>query len=270
MEKRDHGGRERLWCRLAVLLYVLMVAVNILADKLPFGGKTTAEISARYSTLFTPSPGTFLIWLLIYALLLLYTLYQLGVFQWGQGRGACATELTRGIAPWYCLSSLANILWIAAWHYGYILVSAALNAILLYSLARIMLLISEDRLCLRERLFVKLPFSVYFGWILVAVIANVAAALVSVGWDGGGLTAQTWTVLLLALGAALAVYLIFRLDSPAIGFVFLWAYAGILAQNTAFSGWDGAYPDVITAAIACLAALAAGLTVYLYRRKIMQ
>lgn len=266
MEKQDQRLRERLWCRLAALLYVLMIVVNILAEKLPIGGRTTAEVSARYPTLITPSPGTFLIWLLIYALLLLYTLYQAGVFQWGQGRGACATELTRGIAPWYCLSSLANMLWIVAWHFGYILVSVVLNGILLYSLVRIMLLITGERLCLRERLFVKLPFSVYFGWILVAVIVNIAALLVSLKWNGG-IPAQIWAIGVLALGAALALFLVFRLDSPAIGFVFIWAYAGILAQHTAFSGWDGAYPNVITAAIASLAALCAGMTVFLYRRK---
>jgi hypothetical protein len=39
----------------------------------------------------------------------------------------------------------------------------------------------------RERLAVHVPFSVYFGWITIASIANVSAALVSVGWDGFGL-----------------------------------------------------------------------------------
>jgi len=259
--------RKKQPCQAAALLYVLMVALGILADALPVGGVTTEQTWARYPALFTPAAGTFMIWPVIEALLLLYTLYQLGVFQWGQGRGACATPLTQRIAPWYCLCSAANMLWVVAWHYHFLLVSLVLEGILLYGLTRVMLLLRGERLCLRERLFAFLPFSVWFGWALVTVMANAAMLIVSLGWAGAGISPETWTIVLLAAGAGLSSFLVFRLESPAVGFVFLWAYTGILVQHTSFSGWDGMYQGVITAVIACLAAILAALVVFLYRRK---
>jgi hypothetical protein len=117
---------------------------------------------------------------------------------------------------------------------------------------------------LKEKLCVNLPFSVYLGWITVASIANVAAALVSVGWDGFGLSAETWAIM--AMGIALIVTLIVigvRRD-VAYSLVAVWALAGIaVKQNT--------YPTIVLIAEEAIAvilvALALSLVAWKLKRK---
>ncbi len=259
--------QEQQPCLRAAAAYVLMIVANILANTLPINGMTTGEISARYPTLLTPTPGTFLIWFAIYALLLVYTLYQCGVFQWREGRGPCATELTRSIAPFYTLSSLCNTLWIVAWHYELILVCFVLIAALLYCLLRIMMLLCNERLCMKERMFVLVPFSVYTAWIIIATFVNAAVLLVSLNWDGWGIRPEIWTVIVLLLGAALGIYLMFRCKSAAIGLVFVWAYGGILVAHTSPKGWNGMYPLIIMTIIICLIALLVSFAMRIYQRK---
>jgi hypothetical protein len=39
--------------------FILMITLNILANALPFNGKTTGQVSDQYDNLFTPSGMTF-------------------------------------------------------------------------------------------------------------------------------------------------------------------------------------------------------------------
>ena len=57
--------------------YVAMVVVNILANALPLGGNTSAQVSDRYPSLFTPAGITFSIWGVIYVLLGIVVIRQL-------------------------------------------------------------------------------------------------------------------------------------------------------------------------------------------------
>ena len=46
---------------------------------------------------------------------------------------------------------------------------------------------------------VRVPFSIYLGWITVATIANVTQVLYNAGWNGFGLSPETWLVIMLAV-----------------------------------------------------------------------
>lgn len=263
----ERQQQEKQPCLIAAAAYVGMVVVNILSEALPINGITAGEVSARYPTLLTPAPGTFLIWGGIYALLLLYTLYQCGVFQWGEGRGACATELTRAIAPFFALSCVCNALFLIAWHYALLLVCFLLIAGLTYCLIRIMHALCRERLCMKEKLFAFLPFSIYFAWSIVAFIVNAAVLLASIHWNGWGVTPQMWTVIVLSAGAILSIYLMFRCKASAIGLVFVWAYGGILVWHTSPEGWNGTYSLVILTLVICLIALLFSFALNIYRKK---
>jgi hypothetical protein len=63
------------------ITYLLMVITNALANILPINGVNTGQVSDSYPNLFAPAGLTFSIWGLIYVLLALYTLYQIGLFQ---------------------------------------------------------------------------------------------------------------------------------------------------------------------------------------------
>ena len=93
--------------------------------------------------------------------------------------------------------------------------------------------IGRSNVSLKEKLCVHVPFSVYLGWVTIATIANIAATLVSVGWDGFGLSLQTWAILVLAISLILDLAVIATRRDIAYSLVFIWALAGIGVNQTA-------------------------------------
>lgn len=76
-----------------------------------------------------------------------------------------------------------------------------------------------------------MPFSVYLGWITVAAIANVAAALVSVNWGGLGLSGLTWAVLVMAVALIINLAVIVTRKDIAYSLVIIWALIGIVVKQ---------------------------------------
>jgi hypothetical protein len=236
--------------------YVAMVALNALANIIPINGLNTGQISDSYPNLFAPAGITFSIWGVIYLLLAAFTLYYLGLFRFGTEPNDDA--LTR-IGIYFAASSIANAVWILAWHYLLIPVSMLLMLVILVCLAIIALEIRERDLSSREKLFIALPFGVYFGWITVATIANATTLLVSLGFNGLGLSEQIWTAVVILVGLVIGMTTMLRNRDRAYGAVIVWAYAGIIIKHTAETGFAGQYPAVIAAAaVSILVLLVAG------------
>lgn len=238
---------------LVALGFIGVLVVNYLANALPIGGVTTGEASDNLGNLFTPAGLTFSIWGLIYLLLLGYTIYQFGI---GQGFASTkeGTSNTR-IRGYFIINALANISWIFAWHYGIIWLSVLLMLVLLLTLIKIADLVNNQQLSGKENFFIRLPFSVYFGWITVATIANVTAFLVSIEWNGFGISETLWTCLILLTGLVIGVLRLNKDRNSAYGLVIVWAYSGILLKHVSTAGFDGKYPYIIGTTAVCLALL---------------
>jgi hypothetical protein len=113
---------------------------------------------------------------------------------------------------------------------------------------------------LHEKLAVHLPFSVYLGWITIASIANVAAFLVSASWDGFGVAAETWAILVIIVALVIALAVIITRKGVAYALVIVWALTGIAVNQSA-------YPNVVMVAVAsAIAALAVLIAISLYYR----
>ena len=78
-----------------------------------------------------------------------------------------------------------------------------------------------------ERWAVRAPLGLYLGWVSVATIANISAALYAAGWGGWGISAEWWGVIVLFVGAALAFAGLAREGDGVFAGVFVWAFAGI-------------------------------------------
>lgn len=260
--KRSGAGSNR-W--LALLGYVVMVGVNALANILPINGVTTGEISDRYFDLFAPAPLTFSIWGLIYILLGIYVIANL--IQRDSGLSPARTARRERINGIFVLSCLANAGWIFAWHYEQIFLSLVLMLVLLGCLIVINRHIVRMERVPGQGWTLRVPFSVYFGWITVATIANVTTLLVAWDWSGWGLSPELWTVLVLAVGVLIGALTTLRRGDPFYGAVILWAYAGILLKHTSVTGFDGAYPLVILAVGACLVVMLVVEGIALARRR---
>ncbi|WP_153730984.1 tryptophan-rich sensory protein [Sporosarcina obsidiansis] len=243
----NQTGRPMYLSLWIVITYTIMITVNILANTLPINGQTTSEVSDKYGNLFAPAGFTFAIWGVIYVLLALHVLYQLGLFQKKRN-----SILLNQVGIYFCISSILNALWILAWHYEKLFISVLIMILLLLCLIKINNMTSTASLSRREWLFIKLPFSVYFGWITIATIANITALLVSINWDGFGLSEVTWTIIILFVGAAIGILTMLQQQNIAYGLVFVWAYYGIYSKHVSESGFNGEYPTIITTVLICL------------------
>jgi len=232
---------------IAAAAYAAMVGVNFLANGLPINNRSTGAISEVYPNLFAPAGLTFSIWGLIYLLLGGYVVYQF------TKSGRQKEELLKKINLLFIATSLANISWIFAWHYDFIGLSVLIMAALLALLIKIADILRPEQLAAREKRFISTPFSVYFGWITVAAIANITVFLVSIGWDGFGIADFAWTSIILLVGALIGILRIRKDKNIAYGLVLIWAYFGILFKHLSAAGFGGQYPAVIAAVIACLA-----------------
>jgi cell division protein FtsW (lipid II flippase) len=249
-----------------LLTYLAMIATNVLANALPLNGRRTGDVSDAYPSLFTPAGVTFSVWGVIYLLLGAHVLYQLGLFRDGPDTAEQSALLNR-VGMLFAVSSLANTAWVFAWHYDHIPLSAVLIVVILVCLALISTALRRANLSGRRRWFIGVPFSVYFGWTTVAVVANITVLLVSLNWDGFGLAESTWAVIIVGVAMAIGTVTMVRNRDMAYGLVLIWAFIGILIRQTSADGFAGRYPAIIAAVIASLVIYAAAELTILRRRK---
>jgi hypothetical protein len=236
-----------------LLAFIIMVTVNYLAVLLPLGGRTTGQISDKYPNLFAPAGYAFSIWGLIYTLLGIYVVYQL--FH-------DTDDLIAKVNRIFILNALFNASWIFAWHYDQIWLSVIIMAGLLVTLIMIADVIHNRAVTRKETWLVRLPFSVYFGWITVATIANVTVFLVYIGWNRFGFSESFWTVLALLAGALIGSWRMLCDRNIPYGLVFIWAYGAILFKHLSSKGFAGQYPGVILTVGLCLFVFS-GTTVFI-------
>ena len=237
-----------------VLATVMTLTVNVLANALPINGQQTGEISDRFPVFFVPAGYVFSIWLVIYIGLVAYTVFQVLPAQRANPR-------LRAIGWWYVLSGVANSAWIFLWHYNLFVWSVVVMLALLASLAVIYLRLAPARRQVgrAEWWTTNLTFSVYLGWITVATVANVTAALYYVGWNGGFLPPEWWAAAMMIVATALGFILLWRYRDIAYALVLVWAIAGIGVKQSAA-------PLVAGSAWVLVAVLVAGLLWFGLRR----
>lgn len=235
---------------IVVLTFITMIVVNVLANALPINGMNTGVVSDSYPNLFAPAGITFSIWGIIYIMLALYSFYQLGIIN---KKDTLSSEVLDKIGIIFSISSVINTIWIFTWHYQIIILSMILMIGLLVSLIKIVDLIKAQTLSRREKFFVKVPFSIYFGWITVATIANATTLLVSLNWNGFGIPESIWAALVIVVGAVIGILTILNNKDYFYGLVIVWAYFGIIIKHTSL--FESQYPLVIVMAAVCIASV---------------
>lgn len=216
--------KARQWVN--VLALVATIAVNGLANALPLNGLTTGEISDRFDVYFVPAGYVFSIWGLIYVALAAFAVYQALPAQRENPR-------LRRIGYLFPLSCVANVAWLFFWHYEvFPLTIVAMVALLLLLIAVYLRLgIGRTAVPARERWLVRIPFSIYLGWVTVATIANATSLLDYVGWGRWGISPELWTVIMLVIATGITAAVAFTRGDVAYAAVIVWAFAGIAIKH---------------------------------------
>lgn len=222
---------------------VTMLVNGVAGSTTWLGGVDTAQVSDSFPNLFAPAGATFAIWSVIYALLVGFIAYAWG---WNRHKNSkLPTATLRRVAQLLVGNLLLNAVWIFAWQYKVLWLSVLLMIGILVTLVKIVEELRPFALGGVEFVLAKLPFSVYFGWITVATVANITTWLVSIGWDGFGIRAGVWTVVVLLVAAAIGLLGAIRNHDVAYLAVFVWAFAGILIKHLSPHGHNGMYPTII-------------------------
>ena len=174
---------------------------------------------------FLPAPYALVIWAPIYTGFLIFAVWQVRSSRANNPRVA-------GIRPWLMLSALLNAAWFVALalrHPGWtvpIVLATLVVALVMHRVGEI-----GGAPCEPGEAWLRLPFSLYAGWLLVAAFTTVSIELARIGWDGFGWSPVTWGILTIVVSSIVGLIARFRLDDPVVGVVFVWAYLAIVVQQ---------------------------------------
>ncbi len=252
-------NRNVLLSLTAIIALVFTLVMNYLANALPLFGRPTGGISDNLPNLFVPAGITFSVWGVIYLALIGFTVYQ-AVVVFRQPGGP--PQWWRQIIAWVVVAHLANGVWILAWHALWYEASVVIMLLLFFSLLRIVLVLgwSRRRITGGEYWLAGVPFSLYLGWISVALPANVTGLLVSWGITDLAPGAVFWAAALSAVAATLGFMALLRYRDGAYAAVIIWALVGIALKRAGdvpfLAGWAAAL-SVATVVIAVFAVVSA-------------
>jgi hypothetical protein len=242
-----------------------IVLINYLAVTLPLNNKTTGALADQYPNLFVPVGLTFSIWGIIYLLLAIFTVYQL---VYAFRKDIKNSSFLEKIGYLFFVSCLANFSWIFAWHFERVFLSFLIMLILLLSLIAIYqrLNIGRSAALKSEKYLVHLPFSVYLGWITIATIANATALLVNLNWNRLGLSEPFWTIVVIIIGLALSLIVLFYRKDIFYSLVVDWALLGILIKRLTVDMVR--IQSIITIVCLGLIIISSGIIIQIIRKKV--
>lgn len=220
------------------LLAVLVI--NYLSNSLPLNGKTPGELSDLYPNYFVPAGLTFSIWGIIYTWLIVWTGYQVAAL-FSSSLARKMEPIIEKSNPWFVINCLLNILWLFAWHWQVLWLSVTVMIALLLTLIKLNLAIRDSSLLPPSKLeknIAWIPLGIYQGWITVALIANITAALVQEGIFTGSSMEVPLAAMMVAVGALLAIVVLFLQKNIGHGLAVSWALFGIYLKQHVLSGSD--------------------------------
>ena len=211
-----------------VAALIVTLVMNTLAVVLPLFGRSTKEISDSYPSFFTPAGLTFSIWSVLYLSQIAFAVYQ--------AQPAQATNPRIRAVRWpFVAACLFNAVWIIAWHGLVVWASMILMLGLLGSLivAYNRLQIGVTPVSPAESWLVRVPISLYLGWITVATVANAVTLFLTLGWNDQGTLGRVLAAVLILVAAGIGAAFSLGRRDVAYNLVLLWAFFGIyLARPT--------------------------------------
>lgn len=189
--------------QLVVSVSLLVCIIGSMIGVGVFGGTPIAQAAggalSSSATLLAPGSPAFNIWTVIYAGLAAYA-----VWQWLPSQRRRTRQRPLG---WLVAASMMlNAAWILSIQAGWLNFSVLVIAVLLTTLAAAFVVYTRSRSTgWLDSLITEGTLGLYFGWVCVAVCANVAAALAAAGFRGFGIPPEVWASVVITVVAAVGV-----------------------------------------------------------------
>lgn len=249
---------KKLYVKLLVIIsFFTVIIVNILSFVMPINNNNVAQIAAYYPNYFTPSNFSYIIWIVIYLLLAAFTYYQYKTPR----DSLIDDESMYLIRTGFIVYCILNFVWMFSWLFDYLALSGLASLMAVNFLGHICRKIYKSDLSDKDRIFVKLPFGILYGWICIATVSNIVILFYSIGWKDPGYH-TVCAILTFIIVAAFTIAQTFRNKDIAFGLTVIWSYIGTLVKHIAGEELDHPYPYVVPFLIICIV-LMSGCIVYL-------
>lgn len=252
----------KAWIGLILLIGTLVV--NSFGAFGVFNGMSQRDISDMNRTLITPAPSTFSIWSLIYALLI-----GAAVVMILKNKEDYYGQAIDRIAYLFWLTSGLNMLWIVVFSFNLIGISALV--ILAFAITLSLLILQLGKIQTGKQWLLPAAFGMYTGWLLIATVVNISSWLVSIDWQGFGIAADVWGIIILIVAVVVTAVVTLITRNAILPIPVAWGYLGIYQSLNAADGYAGAYPSLALTALVGIRVLLVmtGIQLYLNHWQLM-
>lgn len=239
------------------LFLIATLVVNTLGALGFINGLSQKAISDKYLTLITPSPSTFSIWSVIYTLLIISMIVMIV-----RKDDLYYQNAIDEITVLFRISCFLNIAWIIL--FSYLQVELSTLFILGFVITLAIICLKLKKIHVGKRFLLPLTFGLYTGWLMIATVVNIAAALVKLEWGAFGISHEIWSIIILIIAVGL-IFIVLRSNrNPAFPLPVAWAYLGIYQFLKAPEGFGGQYGILQVVSLAGMAVLIGMAAIQLY------
>ncbi|MGF2033812.1 MAG: tryptophan-rich sensory protein [Nostoc sp. CmiVER01] len=229
MQQSTKGNYRDFWRQLVTLAAIFgAFVINVISNIFPLNGLSIGEISNTLfkNVLIIPANYAFAIWGLIYLGLFAFGVYQALPNQQDE------PDL-RNTGYLLVIACVAQSIWVYLFLSRFFALSVIAMLLILLPLIGVYmrLEIGKSRVSRLKKWCIHFPISIYLGWISVATIVNVACALYFHRWNGWGISAVIWTLVMVSIATAVAAFIVIQRRDIAYTGVILWALVAIAIKH---------------------------------------
>ncbi|MGV0105033.1 Tryptophan-rich sensory protein [Nostoc sp. DSM 114160] len=230
MQQSTRDNYRDLWRQLVTLAAIFgAFFINVVSNVFPLNGLSIGEISNTLfkNVLIIPANYAFAIWGLIYLGLFAFGVYQALPNQRHE------PDL-REIGYLLAIACVAQSIWVYLFLSRLFALSVIAMLLILLPLigVYVQLEIGKSRVPWLKKWCIHFPISIYLGWISVATIVNVACALDFHRWNGWGISAVIWTLIMVLIATAVAAVMVIQRRDIAYTGVTIWALVAIAFKHS--------------------------------------
>lgn len=212
---------------LNTITFLVMLFVSYASQTTLLANITMPQVAHKYDTLFAPADYAFFIWSIIYLGCAAFIIYQWMLLK------NDAQQYIKRTGIWFSLSNIINAAWVYCWVHEWLGWSVILMLLLLLCLIilTIRLRLELDDEPVRTIFFVWWPITYYLGWIVAATVACIASWLVYLGWNGGSIAPDIWTIIMIAVAGLIYIFLISTRNMREAALLGIWAFIAIAVKE---------------------------------------
>lgn len=249
---------KKAWINAAFLAVTLVI--NTLGAVGVINGMSQKEVSDMYLTLITPSPSTFRIWSVIYTFLIASLVMMIV-----KKDDPYYHKAIEKITPLFRISCVLNALWIVS--FSFVWVEFSVLFIFGFVITLAMICTKLLRIHEKKRWLLPLSFGLYMGWLLIATVVNISAALIKMKWSRFGIPDDIWAIVILSAAVLIVAFVTSKVQNAVVPLPVAWAYLGIYQFLSAPEGFKGAYSLLQVTSLAGMTVLIGISAIVFYKNR---